>query len=163
MPLLVNLRHLEAHNVRLEGELPVKELDIEAGDEIIRLAEPLRYDVEIQILEAGLLAQGRLSLPLECECVRCLKAFKHPLVLDPWTLHLPLQGEDAVVVNNDCVDLTPYLREDILLEFPQHPLCEPECRGLPKTNLGQARNSSSSQPRGGSPAWDELNKLKFNT
>ncbi len=161
MALLVNLRHLEAHNIRLEGQMPVEELDIEPGDEIIRLGPPLEYDLEVQQLEGALLVQGSLRLPLECECVRCLKPFRHLLVLDPWTLHLPLQGEDAVPVNNDCVDLTPYLREDILLEFPQHPLCETECRGLPKSSLGNGRNTSSSQPREGSPAWDELNKLKF--
>ena len=28
MPLLVNLRHLEAHEIELEGELPVAELDL---------------------------------------------------------------------------------------------------------------------------------------
>ena len=44
-----------------------------------------------------------------------------------WTLHLPLEGEDKVTVENDCVDLTPFVREDILLEFPQHPLCKPDC------------------------------------
>jgi uncharacterized protein len=163
MPVLVNLRHLEAHDVRLEGELPVEELDIDTGDEIIRLAQPLEYDLEIQKLEGGLLVQGRLRLLLDCECVRCLKSFQHVLVLKDWTLHLPLQGEEAVTVNNDCVDLTRHLREDILLEFPQHPVCEPGCRGLPPSNVGRARNTSSGQPHEGSPAWDELNKLKFNT
>jgi uncharacterized protein len=163
MPMLVNLRHLEADNIRLEGEMSVEELDIDTSDAVIRLAQPLEYDLEIQKLEEGLLIQGSLRLPLQCVCVRCLKSFQHALVLNAWTLHLPLQGEDAVPVINDCVDLTPFLREDILLEFPQHPLCEPECRGLPRKNLGKARNTSSGQPREGSPAWDELNKLKFNT
>lgn len=162
MPVLVNLRHLEAHNVCLEGELPVAELDIETGDDVIRMVQPLQYELEVQKLEAGLLVQGRLRLTLDCECVRCLKPFRRQLNLDSWTLLLPLEGEEAVVVTNDCVDLTPHLREDILLEFPQHPLCEPECRGLPQSTVGKARNTGSGQPREGSPAWDALNKLKFN-
>src|SRR5690242_14652157 len=142
MPVLVNLRHLEPHNVCLEGELPVAELDIGTGDDVIRVVQPLQYELEVQKLEAGLLVQGRLRLALDCECVRCLKPFRRQLNLDPWTLHLPLEGEEAVVVTNDCVDLTPHLREDILLEFPQHPLCEPECRGLPQSTVGKARNTS---------------------
>jgi uncharacterized protein len=162
MPLLVNLCHLEAHDVRLEGELPVRELDIDTRDEVIQLRLPLAYGLEVQKLEGGLLVQGRLHLPLECECVRCLKPFQYQLTLEQWTCHLPLQGEDAVTVVSDCVDLTPYVREDILLEFPQHPLCDPECRGLPNMYLGRAKHSGSSgQPEVGSPAWNELSKLKL--
>ena len=41
MPLVVNLRHLEAHGVHLAGELPVAELDIETLDKVMRLAQPL--------------------------------------------------------------------------------------------------------------------------
>jgi len=110
-----------------------------------------------------LLIQGRLRLVLACQCVRCLKAFQRPLVFAQWTRHLPLEGEDRVSVVNDCVDLTPYIREDILLEFPQHPLCDPECRGLPKTWQGERTPAGNPDPArlAGSPAWAELNKLKF--
>jgi uncharacterized protein len=161
MSLLVNLRHLEAHPVVLEGELPVSELDIDVRDEIIRLDKPLQYKLEIEKFEGGLLVQGRLHLDLQCECVRCLKPTRFALSLNPWTAHLPLEGEDAVRVINDCVDLTPYVREDILLEFPQHPLCNPECSGLPITSVGQHQNANNGDARVGSPAWDELNKLKL--
>lgn len=162
MSLTVNLRHLEAHNVCLEGELPVSELDIDTRDEMIQLAEPLSYELEVQKLEDGLLVSGQLELPLNCQCVRCLKSFPYRLALAGWTTLLPLAGEEAVPVINDCVDLTPFVREDILLELPQHPLCDAECRGLPKTSIGKAKHTSSSgQPELGSPAWAELNKLKF--
>ena len=161
MRLAVNLRHLEAHSLHLTGEMPVEELDIDTRDEMIRLSGPLFYELEVQKLEGGLLVQGRLHLALECQCVRCLKPFQFQLALPNWTAHLPLQGEDAAPVSNDCVDLTPYLREDILLELPQHPLCDPECGGLPKANVGKQPNLSSDQPVSGSPAWEKLNKLKF--
>jgi len=162
MPLLVNLRHLDEHNVRLTGELTVAELDIDPRDEVIRLAGPLAYDLEVQKLEGGLLVKGSGRLPLECQCVRCLKQFSQRLELSDWTCHVPLQGEDAAAVSSDCVDLTPYLREDILLEFPQHPLCEPECRGLPKKYFGKARSTTGTgQPETSSSAWNELNKLKL--
>src|SRR5947207_10292424 len=111
MPLQVNLRHLEAHNVELEGELGVEELDIDARDEMIQVTHPLEYDLEVQKLEQSLLVQGSLHLTLECHCVRCLKPFKHHVKLKPWTALLPLQGEEKVSVINDCVDLTPQVRE----------------------------------------------------
>ena len=162
MPLTVNLRHLEAHNLHLAGQLPAKELDIDTQDEMLRVKEPLEYELEAQLLEGGLLVQGRLELVLDCQCVRCLRSFRHKLGLKAWTLHLPFQGEEALQITNDCADLTPYVREDILLEFPQHPLCDPECRGLPKSLPGKARKASSTKPTGAvSSAWAELNKLKF--
>jgi uncharacterized protein len=162
MPLTVNLRHLEARNLRLEGDLPVEELDIDPRDEVIRVCHPLEHDLEVQKLEDGLLVQGRLLLILECQCVRCLQTFQCPVELTHWTCHLPFQGEDQVDVVNDCVDLTPYVREDILLEFPRHPLCNSECRGLPSTSLGKARNAGDTgKNNAGSPAWAELNKLKL--
>jgi uncharacterized protein len=94
--------------------------------------------------------------------VRCLKAFRHELNLDQWAAHIPLQGDEAVKVVNDCVDLTPFVREDILLEFPQHPLCDPDCRGLPDKTKGKARQTSGNgKPGEGSSAWSVLNKLKL--
>jgi uncharacterized protein len=163
MSLKVNLRHLEADPVHLEGRLTVSELDIDTLDEVIRVDQPLDYALEVQKLEAGLLVQGRLHLTLACQCVRCLRSFRLPLELKGWTCHLPLQGEDQVRVVNDCVDLTPYIREDILLEIPQHPLCDRECRGLPKSWAGGPASAGSPGPAGagGSSAWTELNKLKF--
>ena len=162
MSLLVNLRHLEAHSAHVRGELSIAELDIDIRDEIIRLAGPLSYDLEIQKLESGLLVQGSLSLPLLCRCVRCLKEFRYPLRIEPWTAHLPFQGEDAVAVINDCVDLTPIMREDILLGFPQHPLCDSNCGGLRNATVGKSKTLSNIGPaEAGSPAWNELNKLKF--
>jgi uncharacterized protein len=162
MPLLVNLRHLEAHNVRLEGKLGVAELDMDTRDEVIQAHQPLQHDLEVQKLENGLLVQGHLRLILDCQCVRCLKAFQYPLELAAWTCHIPLEGEERATVVNDCVDLTPFVREDILLEFPRHPLCDPQCRGLPKMSVGSALNTSGARTAdAGSPAWSELNKLKF--
>jgi uncharacterized protein len=162
MPLLVNLRHLEAHDLRLKGELTAAELDLDARDEVIQVKQPLEYDLEVQKVEDALLVQGALRLTLECECVRCLKPFQYPLDLGSWAALLALQGEDAVAIVSDCVDLTPQVREDILLELPQHPLCDPECRGLPKPAWGKAGEArESGQTEASSSAWSELNKLKF--
>ena len=161
MPITMNLRHLEAHNKRFSGELPVEELDLDVRDELIQAKRPLEYDLEVQKLEDSLLVQGKLRLVLDCQCARCLKPVEHALELDPWTCHLPLQGDDAVSVSNDLVDLTPSIREDILLEFPQHPLCDPECGGLPNSLSNNKKKAGSAGRTEGASAWSELNKLKF--
>jgi uncharacterized metal-binding protein YceD (DUF177 family) len=161
MPLRVYLRQLDVHDLRVEGELPVAELELELKDEMCRPEKPLRYDLQVQDLDHELLIQGKLVLPLQCECVRCLKSFEYLLELPQWTRLLPLQGEEKTPVDNDCVDLTPYAREDILLEFPQHPLCETDCRGLPEKE-GKAKKATQPGESTQKPsAWAELDKLKF--
>ena len=160
MPLIVNLRHLEENDVMLRGELPVAELDLDTHDEMIRVVQPLRYELKVQLLEDSLLVRGWLRLALDCQCVRCLKPFQHELELNSWACHLPLEGEERVPVVNDCADLTPYVREDMLLEFPWHPLCKPDCRGLEKIKTGKAKNPGGRDeliP----PVWAELDKLKL--
>jgi len=128
----------------------------------MEVRHPLRYALEVQKLQEGLLVHGTLQLPLDCQCVRCLKPFQTNVMLNDWSLHLPFQGEDAVKVVNDCVDLTPLLREDILLEFPQHPLCSQECHGLSfNHDSPPGATLSSSHAQSESSAWDELDKLKL--
>jgi uncharacterized metal-binding protein YceD (DUF177 family) len=153
MSIKVNLRHLAAHDLHLKDELPVAELDFGLADEIIQARKPLHYDLRIEAIDNGILVQGRLSLTLDCECVRCLKSFEKTVELPNWTLHLPLEGDEKVAVDNDSVDLTPFVREDMLLQFPQHPLCRPDCAGLKKKARDQAKSGPS--------AWKELDKLSL--
>lgn len=157
MSLLINLHHLKDQDLILTGELPPAALGIESLDELVHLHKPLHYKIQAQKLENHVLVQGSLDLTLDCECARCLKPYPHPITLDPWICHVPLEGEEKALIINDCLDLTPYVREDILLAFPQHPLCKPECGGLSDASLNPEKTPDSVP----ASAWSELNKLKF--
>ena len=159
MPLTIHLHPLEKETVRLQGELPAEELDLDTHDELIRVTQPVRYDLEADLMEEAVLVQGSLAIDIDCECVRCLKPFRMPFKIDHWACHIPLTGDEKATVVNDSVDLTPYLREDIFLAFPQHPVCSSECRGLaapkPKTT------DESVPPAAGASPWAALDKLKL--
>jgi uncharacterized protein len=162
MAVLVNLRHLDKGVVRLEGGLTPAELELEGLDELVRVEGLVKYDLGAEKLEKSILARGYVGLKLRCECARCLKPFTRVLELKDWTCHLELEGDDRTAVTNDCVDLTPHLREDILLEFPQHPLCKAECGGLPKKPTGKAAKTGGTGQAGAVLSdWAELNKLKL--
>src|SRR5882757_1454424 len=113
MGLSLNLRNLENENVLLKGEISAEDLGIEGIDELIHTPRPLTFELEAHKMEGGILLQGRLSLSLECECARCLKPFNRLIELTDWACHIPLEGDDKATVDNESVDLTPYLREDI--------------------------------------------------
>jgi uncharacterized metal-binding protein YceD (DUF177 family) len=159
-PLTINLRHLAKRDLRLEGTIPANHLGLNELDPMIRVPEEIGYRLEVQKLDQSLLVQGHLSVPLECECVRCLKKFTWQIELDHFAVDLPLEGEEAVV-EGDFVDLTPYVREDIVLAFPQHPLCEPGCVGLkkPVPSGNEAQPGKESQTT--SSVWAVLNELKL--
>jgi uncharacterized metal-binding protein YceD (DUF177 family) len=163
MPVTVNLRHFDEGPVELEGELSAKDMDLEDfEDELVAVSEPLKYEVAVEKNETHLHVSGALELAVDATCKRCLKEFKLPIRLEPYHAYVPLEGEDAAPVANDLVDLTPFFREDMLLAFPQYPLCSENCTGLANA-LGSKTASPGKSPPGhetGS-AWSELDKLKL--
>lgn len=159
MAFLVNLQELEEKDRDLVGELPVEELEFDFEDNIIHFAQSLKYDLTAQLLPDSLLVRGRLSLVLDCNCVRCMKRFEHPLEFPDWACLIPTSGEDKAPIIKACVDLTPYVREDMVLAFPQHPLCREDCPGLASKDSHVSEESSTDDKKP-SP-WDQLNRLKL--
>ena len=160
MPLTINVRHLEDKDIHLQGQLPVAELDLDKTDDLVHPHEPLEYDLTAHLAGENVLVSGKLGMTLDCECARCLKAFPLRLTIPDWLLHLGEDSEKAAL-QEDVVDLTPYLREVILLEFPQHPLCDDGCAGLPRKADVDRRNENGASQTPETSAWAELNKLKF--
>jgi uncharacterized protein len=163
MHVVVNLRHLEERTIQLAGEVPPEEMGYsEFHDELVEVAEPLHYDVEVEKQNENLYVHGRLWVTLNLTCKRCLKQFKQPLELDPYHGYVPLEGEEAAPVTNDLVDLTPYFREDTLLAFPQHPLCSEDCKGIATASGSKAKGPDLSLlEKPDKATWSALDKLKF--
>jgi uncharacterized protein len=82
----------------------------------------------------GLLVQARLSATLLTECVRCLTDFQQPLNVDFTELYAfsrnSVTDSDLVLPEDAHINLTPLIREYMLLEVPISPLCKPDCKGL---------------------------------
>ncbi|HAV64908.1 MAG TPA: hypothetical protein DCY13_21375 [Verrucomicrobiales bacterium] len=160
MSLLVNLKQLQEDNVELEGEASIGEVHFDFTDEVVRFAKPLTYRLTVQHLHDSLLLTGVLQLPVQCHCVRCLKPFEHVIMLRDWACHIPLAGEDSPAVIKDSVDLTPYIREDMVLALPTHPVCRDDCPGLEHKPTSDPFEGPNAADKTASP-WDELNKLKL--
>jgi len=156
MPLLVKLEELREGDVSLTGSLPTTELDLDTRDNMIRPGDMLEYRLTVSQMEEDLIIRGRLAMDVACDCVRCLEPFTLPLELDDWLTHGELTGEEALPQVGEDVDLTQLVREDILLGFPQHPLCDPGCRGL----LPPGSESPAAAPPDdvSTSAWAQLDK-----
>ena len=164
VPLLLNIETLANGPVQLKGELSPEELGMETLDELVEADEPLGYDLMVERTGDNILLQGQITMRLQCECARCLRAFEHHVELQEWSCLLPLNGDEKIELINNSGDLTPYLREDTFLCFPQHPLCEPGCDGSPKLAWGEGKPLKITEASGKTSeptVWSKLDNLNL--
>ncbi|MDD5706614.1 MAG: DUF177 domain-containing protein [Kiritimatiellae bacterium] len=124
--MIVDVARLDREGERLTGELPAEALELDAATgELFQPAGGLRYDLRVQLLGEELLVRGQASQQFRCLCSRCAGSFTWEARDDEIAaaVAVPPGGEAFV-------DLTPELRDAILLSFPSHPLCRTDCRGL---------------------------------
>jgi len=164
MPLFLNIETLANGPVELKGELSPEELDMETLDELVDTKESLAYSLTAERAGNNILLRGSLHMRLRCECARCLRSFDHSIDLTDWSCLLQLAGEEKIVLTGSSADLTPYLREDTFLAFPQHPLCEKGCGETPKRTSRGSRSLKIVEFNGESDeasVWAELDNLNL--
>jgi uncharacterized protein len=146
----VHIHQIPPGGLHLEGQVESDILDLH--DTNVRPLEKVHYSLEVGISGSSLYATGRLWLELELECVSCLRRFTYPLAVENFAFQEDLTGPEMV-------DLTPALREDILLALPPYPRCDWDgrtaCPG-PRESLSAPDDAPSS-----SNAWDALDELKL--
>ena len=82
----------------------------------------------------GLLVQTRMQAQTATECVRCLSDFVQALEIDSTELYAftinSVTDSGLLVPESGKLDLTPLIREEMLLAMPIKPICKPSCKGL---------------------------------
>ncbi len=111
----VHLNQIPPEGKFYEGEDPASILDIQEPD--IRPQSPVHYALDVGLSEGGIFVTGTLQVEIEFICVRCLEKFTRPVEINDFAMQEELSGPETI-------DLTPFLREDILLAFPAHPHCD---------------------------------------
>jgi len=139
----INLRHIPAEGKHYRGDENVANLKIE--NPLFQFEEPVHYDLEATLNGKGVLVRGSLRTSVRATCVRTLEPFDLPVNIEDFTV---LVEE----VSGDIVDLTPHIREDILLELPAHPVNPDAPKEVHLTN--------EPPPAKGSAAWEKLEQLK---
>jgi len=143
-----HLKQIPAEGLHLEGEEACSIPQLEA--EGIRCAGLLYYNIEIGVSSGALWVNGSLSQPVELRCVSCLEKFVHEIEVPAFAVHTELRGPEAV-------DLTPFIREDLLLNLPAHPHCDRDGGRICKAK----HIEMAEQETKGKSNWSELDKLKL--
>ena len=149
----VHLRQIPGEGLHLEGEEDCPVPELEAEDVVC--AGPLRYSLEIGVSEGALWGNGSLAQPVKLRCVACLEQFVHTIEVPDFALHTDLGGPETI-------DLTPFIREDILLNLPPYPRCDRQSdRVCPAA--GKLQQLSGTAEEEDTPArkpdWSALDKL----
>ena len=74
---------------------------------------------------------GTVTTPWHGQCRRCLTDVEGVSVseVDELFQQHP-RDEDAIEIIGDQIDLAPVVREYVLLDLPDAPLCRPDCAGI---------------------------------
>lgn len=145
----IHLHQIPPDGLHIEGEESADILEI--SQENVRPIGPVSYSLDVGLSEGGLFATGNLHVDLELECGVCLEKFCYSLAISDFAMQTELEGSETV-------DLTPQVREDILLALPPYPHCnwngEKRCAGVQVVDR-------DNPPKSADEAWSELEKLNI--
>lgn len=164
-PLQLRWTGLPEGHSRLEGRVEFTALDAAEEDEAYDVA----LTADVDNFGSRIRITGRIEGHARSTCHRCLESFDRVVCS---TLDLMLQhggtagAEDsdeilAIPATESVVDLTPWVREAVLLEEPIQLLCASDCRGL-CSSCGANLNSGpcACGPRD-DPRWAPLRELRL--
>jgi uncharacterized protein len=152
------LRHPGATR-HVATSLPAADLGVD--DERIRGPIDIALDATSSV--DGVVVHGTVTTPWRGQCRRCLVDVQGTCVsaVDELFQQHP-QHEDAVEITGDQIDLAPVLREYVLLDLPDAPLCKDDCAGI-CPNCGIDRNTATCdcETQAVDPRWSALEGLEL--
>ena len=142
----VNIAPLLKAPIGTQTDYAVTEAPIDPRGENAELldasVESIDADIVATHTNPGALIEGEASAKVAVQCSRCLKPIQAPVrtrFAEQYYATIDvLSGDardtaprDAKTIGSDFrIDLTPLLREEVILATPLAPLCRPDCKGL---------------------------------
>ncbi len=120
--MIVNPQSIPEGGITVEGEEDPEIIDID--DPVAAFPSPIRYRLRLTRVGRMLLVRGRLETTGRFTCSLCLEEFSGPIRVDDFGREVEIGTEEGKI------DLTPDIREDIILAIPAKPLCRADCRGI---------------------------------
>jgi len=131
-PFRLNVGFIAAEDIGYERTFEFHDLAF------VRLDDLDLYDVEgtVQVtrMPQGLLFRVHLRATTPEVCVRCLKPIRQEVVAAFEELYAfsekNMTESGLLYPSSGIVDLSPLIREAMILAIPFRPLCSPDCKGL---------------------------------
>ncbi|WP_446899480.1 YceD family protein [Clostridium sp. LBM24168] len=148
-----------------ELNMVLKEDNFYDGNEYINILEPIRFSGTLKKVGDIFILDGKVNTVLELICSRCLSKFAYTVninIKDQFTDRRIINegDEDITFIDNNCIDITEVLENDIILILPIKRLCREDCKGLCHkcgANLNIAACNCHKDEI--DPRWEELKNI----
>ncbi len=151
--MIIDVPRMNPLGEHFSGCDPAEILAWSETDGLLQPDGPVEYSLDASFAGHELLVRGRLTAPFSGLCARC-----------GGELHLEVQESDFCVSielpeDPQQVDLTPEMRESILLALPSHPVCRSDCLGVcPRCGRPRSEGACGCEAAVSS-GWDALADL----
>jgi uncharacterized protein len=141
----------EEHPLDLTGEIPAEALALDEA--VARAGQPVKAELRVEKDGENFLVTGWLQTTLTVVCGRCAEWL-------PWPVRAKAEHLLEAPHPNS-IDLTPLLREDILLELPLKAVCRLGADGrCPVTGEVYQPHPETSGSLASETVWEALSKIK---
>ena len=170
--MLIDLTIIKDTPTAFDFTLAASRVDLES--DAAKVAEVVKVEGKLKKGIVQTDVEGVISTVLEVECVRCLQTVEKPLEIifkigfvgaEHYTrekdAEVNITDLEISISENDKIDLTEVVREQILLNLPDRILCRENCLGLCE-KCGANRNlvDCSCIRKELDPRWSALQNLK---
>lgn len=147
----IHLRQIPAGDtLHVEEDADPGFLDLTSAD--AEAVSPVHGSLDAGRSDGGLFVTGTLSVKVRQTCVKCLRPFESAVVVPNFATQIELDGRESV-------DLTPEIREDILLVLPSHPRCDADGSTTCPATFRSAPSAPLTEETDHT-AWDALDQFK---
>lgn len=116
--------------------------------------KPVVYELQVRSAAGSILVTGRVEGTVSAVCGRCLEPVEMEIFAEDIELYYAKSD-----IQEEELDITADVRDELLIELPMNPLCSEECKGLCPT-CGTNRNKENCQcTRRGNLAWGALDAV----
>jgi uncharacterized protein len=162
-PLLVNaLELLRRPGSSKQFTFPADPSMIEIESSVIVPYSTIDVDLTVESLTDGVVVNGSIRAAFQGECRRCLRPLEGFIDVEVHELYqVQVTDPDAFPIEGDQINLVPMVRETVLLELPEAPVCRPDCAGLcPQCGIDLNTGTCDCVSESIDPRWAVLDSLR---
>ena len=145
---MINISELNEKKVsKKQIDVTLDVVELQDSYEKYTVLKPLKVIGELNSVGEIITLEGKVTGVLELTCSRCLKNFNYDIQLDineKLTNNPENKDDEIIFINNDKLNLTEIVENNIIMSLPIQRLCQEDCKGLCAScgsdlNLGECK------------------------